>query len=72
MICVFFVDHCSVEIFAQDGQVTMTELIFPDPESVSVAINAPRLIDVGCCELPQCAVTRSRSSARNQSRGHAY
>lgn len=35
-----FVDHCSVEIFAQDGQVTMTELIFPDPESVSVATYA--------------------------------
>jgi fructan beta-fructosidase len=35
-----FVDHCSVEIFAQDGQVTMTELIFPDPESISVAVYA--------------------------------
>ncbi|MDQ0801406.1 sucrose-6-phosphate hydrolase SacC (GH32 family) [Arthrobacter sp. SLBN-112] len=29
-----------MEIFAQDGQVTMTELIFPDPESVSLAIYA--------------------------------
>ena len=35
-----FVDHCSVEIFAQDGQVTMTELIFPDPESISVSVYA--------------------------------
>ncbi len=35
-----FVDHCSVEIFAQNGQVTMTELIFPDPESISVSVYA--------------------------------
>ena len=35
-----YVDHCSVEIFAQDGQVTMTELIFPDPDSVSVTAYA--------------------------------
>ncbi|MDR6688260.1 sucrose-6-phosphate hydrolase SacC (GH32 family) [Arthrobacter sp. 1088] len=35
-----FVDHCSVEIFAQDGQVTMTELIFPDPENVGLALYA--------------------------------
>ena len=35
-----FVDRCSVEIFAQDGQVTLTELIFPDPTSTSIALYA--------------------------------
>ncbi|KRE69099.1 glycoside hydrolase family 32 protein [Arthrobacter sp. Soil762] len=33
-----FVDRCSIEIFAQDGQVTMTELIFPAPTSTDVAL----------------------------------
>ncbi|MDQ5860874.1 MAG: glycoside hydrolase family 32 protein [Actinomycetota bacterium] len=33
-----FVDRCSVEVFAQDGQVTMTELIFPAPTSTDVAL----------------------------------
>jgi fructan beta-fructosidase len=35
-----FVDHCSVEVFAQDGQVTMTELIFPAETSTDVAVYA--------------------------------
>lgn len=35
-----YVDHCSVEIFAQDGQVTMTELIFPAATSTDLAIYA--------------------------------
>jgi fructan beta-fructosidase len=35
-----FVDRCSVEVFAQDGQVTMTELIFPAPTSTDVAVYA--------------------------------
>ncbi|TAP43912.1 glycoside hydrolase family 32 protein [Arthrobacter sp. S39] len=35
-----YVDRCSVEIFAQDGQVTMTELIFPAATSTDVAIYA--------------------------------
>ena len=33
-----FVDRCSVEVFAQDGQVTMTELIFPAPTSIDMAL----------------------------------
>jgi sucrose-6-phosphate hydrolase SacC (GH32 family) len=33
-----FIDHCSVEIFAQDGLVTLTELIFPDPSATSLAL----------------------------------
>ena len=35
-----YVDHCSVEVFAQDGQVTMTDLIFPAPTSTDLAVYA--------------------------------
>ena len=35
-----YVDHCSVEIFAQGGEVTMTELIFPAPGSSDLAVYA--------------------------------
>ena len=35
-----FVDHCSVEIFAHDGAVTMTELIFPSPSSTGLSLYA--------------------------------
>ena len=33
-----FVDHCSVEIFAENGQVTLTDLIFPDPADTAVSL----------------------------------
>ena len=35
-----FVDHCSVEVFAQGGHVTMTELIFPAETSTGLAVYA--------------------------------
>ncbi|WP_457963677.1 glycoside hydrolase family 32 protein [Arthrobacter sp. D1-29] len=35
-----YVDRCSVEIFSQDGQVTMTELIFPAPTNTDLAVYA--------------------------------
>ncbi|MBT2538951.1 glycoside hydrolase family 32 protein [Arthrobacter sp. ISL-69] len=35
-----YVDHCSVEVFAQDGLVTMTELIFPAPGYTDLAVYA--------------------------------
>jgi sucrose-6-phosphate hydrolase SacC (GH32 family) len=35
-----FVDHCSIEVFAQGGQVTMTELIFPARTSTDLAVYA--------------------------------
>jgi fructan beta-fructosidase len=35
-----FVDRCSVEVFAQGGQVTMTELIFPAETSTDLAVFA--------------------------------
>ncbi|MDP9989034.1 sucrose-6-phosphate hydrolase SacC (GH32 family) [Arthrobacter oryzae] len=34
------VDRCSVEVFAQGGQVTMTELIFPAEDSTDLAVFA--------------------------------
>ncbi|MFD5276151.1 glycoside hydrolase family 32 protein [Pseudarthrobacter sp. NPDC058362] len=33
-----FVDHCSVEVFTDDGLVTVTELIFPNPASTCVSL----------------------------------
>jgi fructan beta-fructosidase len=35
-----YVDRCSVEVFAQGGQVTMTELIFPAETSTDLAVYA--------------------------------
>lgn len=35
-----YVDRSSVEVFAQDGLVTMTDQIFPDPASIQVALYA--------------------------------
>jgi sucrose-6-phosphate hydrolase SacC (GH32 family) len=35
-----FVDRCSVEVFAQGGQVTMTELIFPAGSSTDLSVYA--------------------------------
>ncbi|MBD1539039.1 glycoside hydrolase family 32 protein [Arthrobacter sp. S13_S34] len=35
-----YVDRCSVEVFAQDGQVTMTELVFPAETSTDLAVYA--------------------------------
>ena len=35
-----FIDHCSVEVFAQNGLVTMTGLIFPGPDSTSLSLYA--------------------------------
>lgn len=34
------VDHCSVEVFADDGKVVMTNLIFPDPSSIGMELYA--------------------------------
>ena len=35
-----FIDRCSVEVFVNDGEVVLTELIFPDTDIESVAIYA--------------------------------
>ncbi|HEY3573170.1 MAG TPA: glycoside hydrolase family 32 protein [Arthrobacter sp.] len=34
------VDHCSVEVFAQDGRTVMTDLIFPETESPENSLSA--------------------------------
>ncbi len=36
----FFVDRSSVEVFAQDGRVTMTDLAFPKPDSNGLSLSA--------------------------------
>ena len=33
-----FVDRCSVEVFGNDGQTVLTELIFPDPNSQGIQL----------------------------------
>ena len=35
-----FVDRSSVEVFAQDGKIAMTNLVFPRPESTGISLNA--------------------------------
>ena len=35
-----FVDRSSIEVFANDGRVTVTELVFPDSESIGVELYA--------------------------------
>ncbi len=35
-----YVDHCSVEVFAQGGEVTMTELVFPASTSTGLSLYA--------------------------------
>ena len=36
----FHFDRCSVEVFVNDGEVVLTELIFPDGDIESVAVYA--------------------------------
>jgi levanase/fructan beta-fructosidase len=35
-----FLDHCSVEVFAQDGHATITDLVFPAEAGTTLAIFA--------------------------------
>lgn len=35
-----YVDHCSVEVFAQDGELVLTDLIFPDKASTETSTYA--------------------------------
>jgi sucrose-6-phosphate hydrolase SacC (GH32 family) len=35
-----FVDRSSVEVFAQDGKITMTNLVFPNPDSTEISLSA--------------------------------
>jgi fructan beta-fructosidase len=35
-----YTDRCSVEVFAQDGLVTLTELVFPDESATAVSLYA--------------------------------
>lgn len=49
-----FIDHCSVEVFAQNGLVTMTGLIFPGPDSTRLSLYAKG----GTATAPCLKVTR--------------
>ena len=35
-----FVDHSSVEVFANDGQAVITDLIYPDVDSKGISAHA--------------------------------
>ncbi|HSG69562.1 MAG TPA: GH32 C-terminal domain-containing protein, partial [Planctomycetaceae bacterium] len=35
----FFIDHSSIELFANDGEVAITDLIFPPPDSGKIDFN---------------------------------
>lgn len=35
-----FVDHSSVEVFANDGEAVITDLIYPDADSIGIAVHA--------------------------------
>ena len=66
-----YVDVSSIEAFAQDGLVTLTELVFPDPSSSGVSLYAvngtARLIRLELIPLEDVPVVRAEagvSSAR--------
>ena len=50
-----FVDWSSVEVFADDGRIVLTEQVFPSPESDSVGLYArggtARLVSLDVWEL---------------------
>jgi len=49
-----FIDYCSVEVFAQGGQVTMTGLIFPGSDNTRLSLYASG----GTAAAPSLKVTR--------------
>ncbi len=55
------VDWSSVEVFGQDGQVLLTDQIFPDPSSIGIAAFA----DGGTATLRSLTVDQMRSAWNN-------
>ena len=55
------VDWSSVEVFGQDGQVLLTDQIFPDPGSIGIAAFA----DGGTATLRSLTVDQMRSAWNN-------
>ena len=47
------VDHCSVEVFAQDGTVVMTDLVFPETGSMETCLS----VEGGTATVQKLAVT---------------
>jgi fructan beta-fructosidase len=62
-----FLDASSVEVFAQDGRVTITDQIFPDPSSTGLAVCAAngvaQLIGLTITPLKAIPVTREQQPA---------
>lgn len=54
------VDRSSVEVFAAGGRVTMSNLVYPDPESVAVSLSAAG----GTAELRRFSVDRVTTERR--------
>jgi fructan beta-fructosidase len=54
------VDRSSVEVFAAGGRVAMSNLVYPDPESVAVSLSA----DGGTAELRRFSVDRVPAERR--------
>ena len=59
------VDTCSVEVFGNDGQTVITDLVFPQPDSTGVELFASG----GACRLISCDVHTLKSVWSPVSRG---
>jgi fructan beta-fructosidase len=55
-----FVDASSVEVFGNEGETVVTDLVFPDSGSVGVEVYS---LD-GNCELLESTVYRLKSAVR--------
>jgi fructan beta-fructosidase len=55
-----FVDASSVEVFGNDGETVVTDLVFPDATSAGAELYS---LD-GTCDLVECKVYRLRSAVR--------
>ncbi|MEE2524164.1 glycoside hydrolase family 32 protein [Pseudarthrobacter sp. J75] len=61
------VDHCSVEVFAQDGKVVMTDLVFPDAENQENWLT----VEGGQATILKLAVSRLNQYERSQNASNA-
>lgn len=54
------VDACSVEVFGNDGETVITDLVFPDADSNTIEVFASG----GECRLAECSVFLLKSAVR--------
>lgn len=60
------VDRSSVEVFAQDGRIVLTDRVYPDPASLGVALEADapaRLVRLSAYRLAAATCYSGPSSA---------